>query len=84
MIVYALNLLVPGAGLVYLHKHFVGLLIVFIAMTAYVPLLMSHIFVKPTGWISLPYSHVALLIAIITAFVCYVVSFSMLRGTHAD
>jgi tetratricopeptide (TPR) repeat protein len=84
VIVYALNLLVPGAGLVYLHKHFVGLAIVFIAMMAYVPLLLSHIFVRPTGWISLPYSHVAAPCAIITAIVCYVLSFSILRGTHAD
>ncbi len=84
MIVYALNLLVPGAGLIYVHKHFVGLVIVFIAMMAYVPFVISNIFVRPTGWISLPYSPVALLIAIITAAVCYVLSFSMLRGTHAD
>lgn len=84
VIVYALNLLIPGAGLIYAQKHFVGLVIVFIAMVAYVPLVLSHIFVRPTGWISLPYSHVALPLAVITAIVCYLLSFSMLRGTYAD
>jgi tetratricopeptide (TPR) repeat protein len=84
LLVVGLNLLVPGAGLIYQKKHFVGLVIVFITMLAYVPFLLSRIFVRPTGWISLPYSHVALPCAIITAIICYVLSFSLLRGTSAD
>lgn len=84
VIIYALNLLVPGAGLIYLRKHFAGLIIVSVVMMAYVPLVLPHIFVRPTGWISLPYEHIAFPFAIIMAIVCYVLSFVMIRGTHAD
>ncbi len=83
-IIYTLNLIVPGAGLIYLKKHLVGITLVCITVLGYTPLLFSNIFVKPTGWIALPLKHIFFPIALIFAVISYIISFTLIWGHHAD
>jgi tetratricopeptide (TPR) repeat protein len=84
VIVYVLNILVPGAGLVYLQKHLVGLLLIFFVMLAYVPLFFSNIFIKPAGWIAFSFNPVFVHIAIFIVVLSYIISFLMIREHHAN
>ncbi len=83
-IVYTLNAIVPGAGLIYLKKHLFGLILVCITVLGYVPLLFPNIFVKPAGWVTLQLNPVFLAIAFIIAIISYVISFALIWGYHAD
>ena len=84
MIAYLVNLLLPGAGLIYLGRNFVGLVVVFIVMLSYVPLFFSPLFIKPVGWVSLSTTPFFALVAIVVAFLMYVYSFLAMRGSHGD
>jgi len=83
-ILYVVNLVVPGAGLIYLKKHLIGIILVCITMTGYVPVLFPHIFVRPTGWITLQLNALFIPIALIIAIVSYIISFALIWGYHAD
>jgi hypothetical protein len=84
MIAYFVNLVIPGAGLIYLGRNFVGLVVVFIIMLSYVPLLFSRLFIKPAGWVSLSLVPLFALVALVVAFLMYVYSFLAMRGSHGD
>ena len=84
IITYLINIIVPGAGLIYQGKNFAGLVIVFFVMLGYIPLLFLNYFVKPTGWICLPLESSFLLVAIMIAILAYLISFTQIRGTYAD
>lgn len=79
-----LNILIPGAGLIYKNRNFVGLLIVFFATLAYLPLLFKNFFIKPTGWVALPLSPIFLFTGGLMLFFCYLFSFLLLRRQNAD
>lgn len=83
-IAYLLNLIVPGAGLVYLNKNFSGLFVVFVVMLAYTPLLFPQFFVKPAGWVSLPLSSIFVVIAAVVAVFAYIYTFLAIRSVHGD
>ena len=84
VILYAVNIIVPGAGLIYIKKHLAGIIIVSLVMTSYIPLLFPGIFVKPAGWVVLPLSSIFLFIAAPTAILSYIISFLLIREHHAD
>jgi MFS family permease len=84
MTAYLLNIIVPGAGLVYLNKNFSGLCAAYVVMLAYVPLLLPQFFIKPAGWVCLPLAPIFILVAIVVAFFAYVYTFLALRGVHGD
>jgi len=84
MIAYLVNLFLPGAGLIYLGRNFVGLVVVFIVMLSYVPLFFSQLFIKPAGWVSLSATPFFAFVAIVVAFLMYVYSFLAMRGSHGD
>ncbi len=83
-ILYIINIIIPGAGLIYLKKHLVGIILVCITMIGYVPVLFPKIFVKPTGWVTLQLDSIILPIALIIAFISYIISFALIWGYHAD
>ncbi len=83
-VVYALNIVVPGAGLIYIKKHCIGLILVCLVMMGYVPLLFPQIFVKPSGWIALPSNSIFIIIAVLIAVFSYFISFSLIKEYHAD
>lgn len=84
LILYALNIIIPGAGLIYLKKHFTGMIIVCFVMTGYIPVFFPQIFVKPSGWITLPFFSIFFFIAIIIAILSYITSFSLIRRHNAN
>lgn len=84
MIAYLVNFVVPGAGLLYLGRNLVGIVVVFIVMLSYIPLLFSHLFIKPAGWVSLSLTPLFIAAAIFVAFLTYVYSFSAIRGSYGD
>jgi hypothetical protein len=84
LIAYLVNFVIPGAGLVYVGRNFVGLVVVFIVMLGYIPLLFSHFFVKPAGWVSLSTTPVFLLAAVVVALMTYLYSFLAMRSSHGD
>jgi len=84
MIAYLVNFVVPGAGLLYLGRNLVGIVVVFIVMLSYTPLLFSHLFIKPAGWVSLSLTPLFIAAAIFVAFLTYVYSFSAIRGSYGD
>jgi TPR repeat protein len=84
LIAYLVNLIIPGTGLIYMGRNFVGLLVVFIVMLGYIPLLFSHFFVKPTGWVSLSATPVFVLVAVVIALLTYVYSFLAMRSSYGD
>jgi len=83
-VVYVLNIIIPGAGLIYIRKHCIGLIIVFLVMMGYVPLLFPQIFIKPSGWIALPTNSIFIIVALLIAIISYFISFSFIREYHAD
>jgi hypothetical protein len=81
---YVLNLILPGAGLIYRNRNFAGLVISFIAICVYLPLLFRGIFIKPAGWIALPLGPLFATTALVALILCYIVSFIMIRSGNAD
>ena len=84
IVTYLINIIVPGSGVIFQGRNFVGLLIVFLAMISYTPLLFSRIFVVPADWIALSLRPIFIIFAIIIALLCYVNSFALIRRGHAD
>jgi len=84
MIAYLVNVVVPGAGMIYIGRNFVGLVVVFIVMLGYIPLLFARFFIKPAGWLSLSPVPLFALIALVIAFITYLYSFLAMRSTHGD
>jgi tetratricopeptide (TPR) repeat protein len=83
-ITYLLNIVIPGAGVIYQGKNFVGLIFVFFVMVGYAPLIFSHFFIKPAGWISLPLSPIFIIIALSIAVLSYIYSFAYIRRIYAS
>lgn len=83
-ILYGINILIPGAGLIYIHKHLAGIVLVMITLLGYVPLLLPSIFISPGGWIALPLTPIFIVIAIICLLISYISSFYMIKNYHAD
>jgi hypothetical protein len=83
-IAHVINVIVPGAGLIYTNKNLVGLVIVYIVMLAYTPLLVPGLFVKPAGWVSLSLTPIFLAIAIIVAGFAYIYTFFSLRNYRGN
>ncbi len=79
-----LNIILPGAGLIYKNKNFLGMLFTFFALLVYVPLFFKSFFIKPAGWISLSLIPINLAIGIIVLFFCYLFSFLLFGGSDAD
>jgi hypothetical protein len=84
IIMYVLNLLIPGGGLVYANRHFAGMVFIVPMMLVYVPLIMPSLFVQPAGYIAFSLKPVFVTLAIIIAIICYLLSFALLRETNAD
>lgn len=84
IILYALNIIIPGAGLIYIRKHLTGMILVCIVLLGYIPLFLPHIFLKPMGWITLPLDSIIFAFAGIIAIICYIVSFYIIKEHHAD
>jgi TPR repeat protein len=84
MVAYLVNLIIPGAGLIYTGRNFVGLIVVFIVMLGYIPLLFPHLFVKPAGWVSLSMTPLFVLGAVVIALLTYLYSFTAMRSSHGD
>lgn len=84
IILYALNIIIPGAGLLYIRKHLIGSIFICFVLFGYIPLFSSHIFVKPAGWITLPLGPVIFTIAAVIAIISYIISFAIIREHHAD
>ena len=84
LIGYLTNVVVPGAGLIYMGRNFVGLVVVFIVMLAYVPLLFTRVFVKPAGWVCVSCTSILIVVAIVVAVLTYIYSFFAMRSTYGD
>jgi hypothetical protein len=84
MIAYLVNLIVPGAGLIYMERNFVGLVVVFIVMLGYVPLLFARFLVKPAGWVSLSNTPILVLFAVVIVVLTYIYSFFAMRSSYGD
>lgn len=84
MIAYLLNFVVPGAGLLYLGRNLVGIVVVFIIMLSYAPLLFSPLFIRPAGWVSLSLTPLFIATAAVVALLTYLYSFSAIRGSYGD
>lgn len=83
IILYSINIVVPGAGLIYVGRHMVGLILVGIVMIGYLPVLFPGIFIQPAGWIALRLDRLLRFLAIFIAIIAYIVSFSAIREYHA-
>lgn len=80
-----LNIIIPGAGLIYKNRNFLGLLISFFAIMVYTPILLKSYFIKPSGWICFSLNPILFLIAGIVLVICYLISFlTLLGGSDAD
>jgi hypothetical protein len=84
MIAYLVNVAIPGAGLIYVGRNFVGLVVVFIVMLGYIPLLFSRYFIKPAGWVSLSTTPILVLGAVLVALFTYLYSFLAMRSSYGD
>jgi hypothetical protein len=84
IIAYLVNLIIPGAGLIYVGRNLVGLLVVFIVMLSYAPLLFPDLFIEPAGWVSLSLLPIFAAIAIVVAVLTYLYSFFAIRSSHGD
>ncbi len=84
LVAYLVNIVVPGAGLIYVGRNFTGLVIVFIVMLGYIPLLFARFFIKPAGWVSLSTTPIFGLIALVIAILAYLYSFLAMRSSHGD
>ena len=82
MIAYLVNLIVPGAGLIYMDRNFIGLVVVFIVMLGYVPLLFGGFFVKPAGWVCVSTTPIFMVIAVMIVVLTYIYSFLAMRSPH--
>lgn len=83
IILYSINIIVPGAGLIYIGRHMAGLILVGIVMIGYLPVLFPGIFIQPAGWIALRFDALLRFLAIFIAVIAYIVSFSAIREHHA-
>lgn len=83
IILYVLNIIIPGAGLIYIRKHLVGSILICLMLLCYIPLFSSQILITPTGWITLPLGSVTLVFAAITAIISYIISFLIIKEYHA-
>jgi tetratricopeptide (TPR) repeat protein len=83
IIMYALNIIIPGAGLIYIKKHFVGSILVCLVLLGYIPLFAPQLFITPAGWISLSLDTYLFFVAAAIALICYIISFSIIREHHA-
>ncbi len=80
-----LNIILPGAGLIYKNRNFLGLVVSFFAIMVYTPILFKSYFIKPSGWVCFSLNPILFLIAVIDLLLCYLTSFSLLfGGSHAD
>ena len=80
-----LNIIIPGAGLIYRNKNFLGLIISFFAIMVYTPILLKSYFIQPSGWISFPLNPILFVIALFVLIFCYLISFIVLfGGSDAD
>jgi len=80
-----LNIILPGAGLIYRDRNFSGLIISFFAIMVYTPLLLKPYFVAPSGWISFPLNPILFVIALFVLILCYLISFiAIFGGSDAD
>ena len=84
IIMFVLNLLIPGGGLVYANRHFAGMVFIVPMMLVYIPLIMPSLFVQPAGYIAVSLKPVFVTLAIIVGIICYLLSFALLRETNAD
>jgi hypothetical protein len=84
IITYLINLAIPGAGLIYIDRNLVGLLVVFIVMLSYTPVLFPDLFIKPAGWVSLSLFPIFVVIAIVVAVLTYLYSFFAIRSSYGD
>ncbi|MGD9379333.1 MAG: hypothetical protein PVI51_02070 [candidate division WOR-3 bacterium] len=84
MVAYLVNLIIPGAGLIYMGRNFTGLIVVFVVMLGYIPLLFPRFFIKPAGWVSLSTTPLFVLGAVSIALLTYLYSFLAMRGSHGD
>jgi len=80
---YLVNIIIPGAGLIYKGRNFLGFFIVFFLMFGYIPLLFTHLFIKPTGWVAIPLGSTFLSLGVVIAIFCYLISFILMRKTNA-
>ncbi len=81
---YFINLIIPGAGLIYMNKNFLGLIFTTFTMIGYVPLLFSHYFIKPSGWVALSSRPIFVFTAVMIAIISYILSFLLIKGSYAD
>ena len=81
---YLINVVVPGAGLIYVGRNLVGLLVVFIVMLSYTPLLFPSMFIKPAGWVSLSLLPVFVSVALVVALISYIYTFLAIRSSYGD
>lgn len=81
---YFLNIIMPGAGVIYQGNNLLGLIFVFFVMVGYAPLLFSGFFIKPAGWTALSLGPLFILIAIIIAALSYIYSFGIIRRIYAS
>ncbi|MEO0190147.1 MAG: hypothetical protein ABIL18_04115, partial [candidate division WOR-3 bacterium] len=80
-----LNILLPGAGLIYKNRNFLGLIISFFTVLVYIPILFRSYFIKPSGWICLSLEPILFSIGAIILLLCYIISFlTLLGGADAD
>ncbi len=85
ILIYVINVIIPGAGLVYQKQDFLGLIILFLVSLAYIPHLFGGLFVKPASWLCFTLAPLFAVITIILLVISYIASFILLKGTsHAD
>ncbi|HEX7321300.1 MAG TPA: hypothetical protein VF399_13200 [bacterium] len=85
ILVYVINVIIPGAGLVYQKQDFLGLIVLFLVSLAYIPHFFGGLFVKPSNWICLTLAPLFAAATIILLIISYIASFIFLKGTsHAD
>lgn len=79
-----LNLLVPGAGLIYSGRDFLGLAAAALTSGAFFLLFFRGHFVVPTGWVTTSLTPLVYAISGVLIVVAYIVSFSFLRSGNGD
>ena len=85
ILVYVINIIIPGAGLVYQKQDFLGLIVLFMVSLAYIPHFFGGLFVKPSNWLCLTLAPLFGATTIILLVISYIASFILLKGTsHAD
>jgi hypothetical protein len=80
------NLVLPGAGLIYRNKNFMGLVITFFASIFYVLIFFKSLFIKPAGWICLPLNPILICFGGLLLLLSYLISFIIILfgGSNAD